>query len=50
VVGVTRTFTYHATIEFDSAAKLGAPSAKVGFEKVGADTEQSLTRVLGAPA
>ncbi|MFI5592204.1 SRPBCC family protein [Amycolatopsis sp. NPDC051758] len=44
------TLTYHATIEFHGAAKLGAPIAKVVFEKVGADTEDSLTRVFGAPA
>jgi carbon monoxide dehydrogenase subunit G len=44
----TTTLTYHATIEFKGAAKLAAPIAKVVFEKVGNDTEDSLTRILGA--
>lgn len=47
--GAGTTITYHATIEFHGAAKLAAPLAKVVFEKVGADTEKSLTRILGAP-
>jgi len=46
--GSGSTLTYHATIEFQGVAKLGAPIAKVVFEKVGADTEESLTRVFGA--
>lgn len=46
----TATLTYHATIEFKGAAKLAAPLAKVVFEKIGNDTENSLTRILGAPA
>lgn len=48
--GLGTTITYHATIEFHGTAKLAAPLAKVVFEKVGADTEKSLTRILGAPA
>ncbi|MET7998293.1 SRPBCC family protein [Amycolatopsis sp. NPDC005232] len=43
------TLTYHATIEFHGAAKLGTPIAKAVFEKVGKDTEASLTRVFGTP-
>jgi len=43
------TLTYHATIEFHGTAKLGAPIAEVVFEKVGADTEDRLTRVFGTP-
>ncbi|WP_290056514.1 hypothetical protein [Amycolatopsis solani] len=42
--------TYHATIEFHGAAKLAAPLAKAVFEKVGADTEKSLKRILGTPS
>ena len=48
--GPGTTITYHATIEFQGAAKLAAPLAKVVFEKVGSDTEKSLTRILGATA
>ncbi|MEV6639103.1 SRPBCC family protein [Amycolatopsis sp. NPDC051371] len=48
--GEGSTLTYHATIEFHGAAKLGAPIAKAVFEKIGNDTEDSLTRVFGAPA
>lgn len=44
----TATLTYHANIEFRGAAKLAALIAKVVFEKVGNDTEESLTRILGA--
>ncbi|WP_181770653.1 SRPBCC family protein [Amycolatopsis pittospori] len=43
----TTELTYHATIEFSGAAKLASPIAKVVFEKVGNDTEKSLTRILG---
>ncbi len=44
------TLTYHATIDFHGAAKLGTPIAKVVFEKIGAETEDALTRIFGAPA
>ena len=44
----TTSLTYHATIEFNGAAKLAAPIAKVVFEKVGNDTEESLTKILGS--
>lgn len=44
----TTSLTYHANIEFHGAAKLASPIAKVVFEKVGNDTEASLTRILGA--
>ena len=44
----TTQVTYHAVIEFHGAAKLASPIAKVVFEKVGNDTEESLKRVLGA--
>ncbi len=43
----TAELTYHATIEFHGAAKLASPIAKVVFEKVGKDTEDSLTRIFG---
>jgi len=43
------TLTYHATIEFHGTVKLGAPIAEVVFEKIGADTEDRLTRVFGTP-
>ncbi|GAB3165515.1 SRPBCC family protein [Amycolatopsis sp. NPDC004378] len=46
--GEATKLTYHATIEFHGAARLAAPLAKAVFEKVGADTEKSLTRILGA--
>ncbi|MBM7774488.1 carbon monoxide dehydrogenase subunit G [Actinokineospora baliensis] len=39
--------TYHAHVEFHGAAKLAAPVAKVALEKLGTETEQSLTRVFG---
>lgn len=38
--------TYRADLEFSGAAKLGAPIAKLVFEKVGSDTEKQLTEVL----
>ncbi|WP_414938254.1 SRPBCC family protein [Amycolatopsis sp. cmx-11-51] len=46
----TAKLTYHATIEFHGAAKLAAPIAKVVFEKVGKDTEDSLIRIFSASA
>ncbi|MDS0135858.1 SRPBCC family protein [Amycolatopsis sp. CM201R] len=42
--------TYHATIDFHGATELGTPIAEVVFEKVGAEIEHALTRVLGSPA
>ncbi|WP_409494582.1 SRPBCC family protein [Amycolatopsis sp. cmx-11-12] len=44
----TAALTYHATIEFHGAAKLAAPIAKVVFEKIGKDTEDSLTQIFSA--
>jgi carbon monoxide dehydrogenase subunit G len=38
--------TYRADLEFHGAAKLGAPIAKLVFEKIGSDTEKQLTEVL----
>ncbi|MGC4110141.1 MAG: SRPBCC family protein [Nocardioides sp.] len=38
--------TYEAVIEMNGAAKLAAPLVKVVFEKVGSDTERSMTEVL----
>ena len=38
--------TYRADLEFSGAAKLGAPIAKLVFEKIGSDTEKQLTEVL----
>jgi carbon monoxide dehydrogenase subunit G len=38
--------TYRADLEFSGAAKLGAPIAKLVFEKIGNDTEKQLTEVL----
>ncbi|MGI5506939.1 SRPBCC family protein [Lentzea sp. CA-135723] len=45
--GTTR-IGYHAHVEFNGLAKLGAPVAKLAMEKLGTDTERSLIRVLGA--
>lgn len=45
----TAKLTYHATIEFEGAAKVASPIAKVVFEKIGSDTEESLTRIFEAP-
>ena len=44
--GTTR-IAYHAHVEFNGLAKFGAPVAKLALEKLGTDTERSLTRVLG---
>ncbi|WP_375501764.1 SRPBCC family protein [uncultured Jatrophihabitans sp.] len=38
--------TYHANLELRGAAKLATPLAKLGFEKLGNDTEKQLTEVL----
>lgn len=38
--------TYHADLELHGAAKLATPLAKLGFEKLGNDTEKQLTEVL----
>jgi len=40
------TITYHASIDFHGIAKLAAPVAKVFFEKLGDDTQDSLTEIL----
>lgn len=45
--GTTR-IGYHAHLEFNGLAKLGAPVAKLALEKLGTDTERSLIRVLGS--
>jgi hypothetical protein len=44
--GTTR-IGYHAHVEFNGLAKLGAPVAKLALEKLGTDTERNLIRVLG---
>ncbi|MDX8028703.1 SRPBCC family protein [Lentzea sp. BCCO 10_0856] len=44
--GTTR-IGYHAHVEFNGLAKLGAPVAKLALEKLGNDTEKNLIRVLG---
>lgn len=44
--GTTR-IGYHAHLEFNGLAKLGAPVAKLAMEKLGNDTEKNLIRVLG---
>ncbi|RJQ75160.1 polyketide cyclase [Pseudonocardiaceae bacterium YIM PH 21723] len=43
--GTTR-ITYHATIDFQGAAKLVSPIAQVVFAKVGSDVVRSLTAVF----
>jgi carbon monoxide dehydrogenase subunit G len=45
--GTTR-IGYHAHVEFNGLAKLGAPVAKLALEKLGNDTEKNLIRVLGS--
>lgn len=45
--GTTR-IGYHAHVEFNGLAKLGAPVAKLALEKLGTDTERNLIRVLGS--
>ncbi|HUQ55296.1 SRPBCC family protein [Lentzea sp.] len=45
--GTTR-IAYHAHLEFNGIAKLGAPVAKLALEKLGTDTEKNLIRVLGS--
>ncbi|SDP92504.1 SRPBCC family protein [Lentzea jiangxiensis] len=44
--GTTR-IAYHAHLEFNGVAKIGAPVAKIALEKLGTETEKSLIRVLG---
>jgi carbon monoxide dehydrogenase subunit G len=44
--GTTR-IGYHAHVEFNGLARLGAPVAKLALEKLGTDTERNLIRVLG---
>lgn len=44
----TTKIAYHAHLEFNGLAKLGAPVAKLALEKLGTDTEKSLIRVLGS--
>lgn len=38
--------TYEAVIEMTGAAKLATPVVKVVFEKIGSDTEETMTNVL----
>ena len=38
--------TYHADLVLHGAAKLATPLAKLGFEKLGNDTEKQLSQVL----
>jgi carbon monoxide dehydrogenase subunit G len=40
--------TYRADIEMHGAAKLATPLVKLGFEKLGNDTEKQMTEVLNA--
>lgn len=40
--------TYHADLELRGAAKLATPLAKIGFEKLGNDTEKQMTHVLNS--
>ncbi len=42
--------TYTNDLEFNGAAKLAAPAAKLLFERVGNDVEQQLTEALNALA
>lgn len=37
---------YHADLELHGAAKLATPIAKIGFEKLGNDTEKLMTEAL----
>ncbi|GAB2609440.1 SRPBCC family protein [Kribbella endophytica] len=48
--GTGSSITYTNTIDFQGAAKLANPLAKLVFEKVGNDTEKQLTDVLNALA
>ena len=40
--------TYHADMELHGAAKLAAPLAKLGLQKLGNDVERQMTKVLNA--
>ncbi|TWP50815.1 polyketide cyclase [Lentzea tibetensis] len=44
----TTEIAYHAHVELNGLARLGTPVAKIAMEKLGSDTEKSLTRILGA--
>lgn len=44
----TSDITYHAVIDMHGAAKLGAPAAKLAFDKIGHDVEDNLVRILSA--
>lgn len=44
--GTGSSVTYTNDLEFNGAAKLAAPLAKVVFEKLGNDTEKQMTEVL----
>ncbi|GLZ42780.1 SRPBCC family protein [Actinokineospora sp. NBRC 105648] len=41
--------TYHAHIDFHGAAKLATPIAKIAFEKLAGETEESLTKIFATP-
>lgn len=46
--GTGSSVTYTNEVQFNGAAKLAAPLAKVVFEKLGNDTEKQLTETLNA--
>ncbi|MEU3642489.1 SRPBCC family protein [Lentzea sp. NPDC034063] len=48
--GTGSSITYTNDLEFNGAAKLAAPLAKVVFEKLGNDTEKQMTEVLNGLA
>ncbi|MFJ5986151.1 SRPBCC family protein [Lentzea sp. NPDC092896] len=48
--GTGSSITYTNDLEFNGAAKLAAPLAKVVFEKLGNDTEKQMTEVLNSLA
>lgn len=46
--GTGSSVTYEATVEMNGVAKLATPAVKLIFEKLGNETEQSLTEVLNS--
>jgi len=48
--GTGSTITYTNEVQFNGAAKLASPLAKVVFEKLGRDTERQITETLNALA
>lgn len=46
--GTGSSITYTNDVQFNGAAKLAAPLAKVVFEKLGSDTEKQLVDTLNA--